>query len=64
MDGSHSTPLLFEKLPEINPEGSQSTDCEIKDAINSVYQNLDKLDSYISFLVRASILCYLIKFWK
>uniref|UniRef100_A0A0R0G8W9 Protein DGS1, mitochondrial n=1 Tax=Glycine max TaxID=3847 RepID=A0A0R0G8W9_SOYBN len=51
VDGSYSTPLLFEKLPEINQEGSQWTDCEIRDAINSVYQNLDKLDSYISFLV-------------
>ncbi|KAL5125671.1 Protein DGS1, mitochondrial [Glycine soja] len=51
VDGSYSTPLLFEKVPEINQEGSQWTDCEIRDAINSVYQNLNKLDSYISFLV-------------
>ncbi|KAJ1432094.1 Nuclear control of ATP synthase 2 [Sesbania bispinosa] len=51
VDGSYSIPLLFEKLPEINQEGSQWTDCEIRDAINSVYQNLDKLESYISFLV-------------
>ncbi|TKY57109.1 Nuclear control of ATPase protein 2 [Spatholobus suberectus] len=51
VDGRYSIPLLFEKLPEINQEGSQWTDCEIRDAINLVYQNLDKLDSYISFLV-------------
>ncbi|XP_020210284.1 protein DGS1, mitochondrial [Cajanus cajan] len=51
VDGSYSVPLLFEKMPEINEEGSQWTDCEMRDAINSVYQNLDKLDSYISFLV-------------
>ncbi|KAE9606266.1 putative nuclear control of ATP synthase 2 [Lupinus albus] len=51
VDGSYSIPLLFEKLPEINQEGSQWTDCEIKDAISSVYQNLNKLDSYISVLV-------------
>lgn len=57
VDGTYSTPLLFEKLPEINHEGSQWTDCEIRDAINSVYQNLDKLESYICFLVRASVLC-------
>ncbi|KAF1889189.1 hypothetical protein Lal_00024511 [Lupinus albus] len=50
VDGSYSIPLLFEKLPEINQEGSQWTDCEIKDAISSVYQNLNKLDSYISVL--------------
>lgn len=51
VDGSYSIPLLFEKLPEINQDGSQWTDIEIRDAINSVYQNLDKLDSYISALV-------------
>lgn len=64
VDGSYSIPLLFEKLPEINQEGSQWTDCEIRDAINSIYQNLDKLESYISSLVRASILCHLINFWR
>ncbi|RDX65265.1 Protein DGS1, mitochondrial, partial [Mucuna pruriens] len=51
VDWSYSIPLLFEKLPEINQDGSQWTDCEIIDAINMVYLNLDKLDSYISFLV-------------
>ncbi|XP_028803932.1 protein DGS1, mitochondrial [Neltuma alba] len=51
VDGTYSFPLLFEKLPEINHEGSQWTDCEISDAINSVYRNLHKLDSYISVLV-------------
>jgi hypothetical protein len=61
VDGTYSTPLLFEKLPEINQEGSQWTDCEIMDAINSVYHNLDKLESYICFLVRASILRF--SFW-
>lgn len=54
VEGSYSVPLLFEKLPEINQEGSQWTDCEIKDAINLVYQNLHKLDSYLSSIVRAS----------
>lgn len=56
VDGSYSFPLIFEKVPEINQDGSQWTDCEIRDAINSIYQNLDKLDAYISFLVRSSML--------
>lgn len=54
IDASYSFPLLFEKLPEVNQEGSQWTDCEIKDTINLVYLNLSKLDSYLSFLVRTS----------
>lgn len=55
VEGSYSFPLLFEKLPEINQEGSQWTDCEIRDAINLVYENLHKLDSYLSSIVRASV---------
>ncbi|XP_071706128.1 protein DGS1, mitochondrial-like [Rutidosis leptorrhynchoides] len=51
VDGSYSSPLLFEKLPDINQEGSQWTDCTIRDAINMVYLNLDKLDVYLSLLV-------------
>ncbi|KAI5433416.1 protein DGS1, mitochondrial isoform X1 [Lathyrus oleraceus] len=51
VDGTYSTPLMFEELPEINQDGSQWTDCEIRDAISSVYRNLDKLESYICFLV-------------
>ncbi|XP_071723110.1 protein DGS1, mitochondrial-like [Rutidosis leptorrhynchoides] len=49
--GSSSIPLLFDKLPEVNQEGSQWTDCEIRDAANVVYQNLDKLDLYLSRIV-------------
>ncbi|MCL7038791.1 hypothetical protein MKW94_002167 [Papaver nudicaule] len=49
---SNTHSLQFEKLPNINQEGgSQWTDCEIRDAINLVYQNLDKLNSYIAQLV-------------
>lgn len=62
VDGTYSIPLLFEKLPEINQDGSQWTDCEIRDAISSVYQNLDKLESYICSLVRA--LFYVYFWWK
>ncbi|KAJ9699022.1 hypothetical protein PVL29_007875 [Vitis rotundifolia] len=51
VDGSYSFPLVFEKLPDVNQEGSQWTDCEIRDAINLIYQNLYKLDSYLSILV-------------
>ncbi|KAL3518787.1 hypothetical protein ACH5RR_021376 [Cinchona calisaya] len=51
VDGSYSFPLIFEKLPEINQEGSQWTECETRDTINSIYQNLHKLDSYLSALV-------------
>ncbi|KAK9273459.1 hypothetical protein L1049_018269 [Liquidambar formosana] len=47
----YSFPLLFEKLPEVNQEGSQWTDCEVRDAINLIYQNLQKLDSHLSVLV-------------
>ncbi|WVZ12608.1 hypothetical protein V8G54_017138 [Vigna mungo] len=50
VDGTYSIPLLFEKVPEINQEESQWTDCETRNAINSIYQNLDKLDAYISLL--------------
>ncbi|KAL5766206.1 hypothetical protein ACOSP7_016823 [Xanthoceras sorbifolium] len=51
VDGSYSFPLLLEKLPEVNREGSQWTDCEIRDSLNLVYQNLHKLDEYISQVV-------------
>lgn len=64
VDGTYSLPLLFEKLPEINQDGSQWTDCEIRDAINSVYQNLQKLDAYISVLVRALLFCSHFGFWR
>ncbi|XP_058181998.1 protein DGS1, mitochondrial [Rhododendron vialii] len=51
VDGSYSFPLMFEKLPEVNQEGSQWTDCESRDAINLIYENLHKLDSYLADLV-------------
>ncbi|KAK6144122.1 hypothetical protein DH2020_020942 [Rehmannia glutinosa] len=51
VDGSYSCPLMFAKLPEVNQEGSQWTDCEIRDAINLIYENLHRLDSYLSLLV-------------
>jgi nuclear-control-of-ATPase protein 2 len=51
VDGNYSFPLMFEKIPEVNQEGSQWTDCEIRDSINLIYKNLQQLDSYISLLV-------------
>ncbi|EOY32949.1 Dgd1 suppressor 1 isoform 1 [Theobroma cacao] len=51
VDGTYSFPLLFEKLPEINQEASQWTDCEISDAINLIYRNLQELDSYLALMV-------------
>lgn len=43
--------LAFERLPEVSDENSQWSDCEIRDAINLVYQNLHKLESYLSTIV-------------
>lgn len=51
VEGSYSFPLVFEKLPEINQDGSQWTDCEIRDAINLISQNLEKLESHVCFIV-------------
>ncbi|XP_011090263.1 protein DGS1, mitochondrial isoform X2 [Sesamum indicum] len=51
VDGSYSHPLLFAKLPEVSQEGYQWTDYEISDAINLIYENLHRLDSYLSVLV-------------
>ncbi|KAM6576777.1 hypothetical protein CsatB_028614 [Cannabis sativa] len=52
IDETYSFPPLFEKLAEVNQEGPLWTDFEIKNAIDSVYQNLHKLESYISFTVQ------------
>lgn len=52
VDGSYSVPLIFAELPKVNQEGSQWTECEIKDTINLIYENLQRLDSYLSVLVR------------
>lgn len=52
VDGSYSLPLMFAKLPEVNQEGSQWTECEVTDAINLIHQNLSRLNSYLSAIVR------------
>ncbi|KAK6802652.1 hypothetical protein RDI58_000434 [Solanum bulbocastanum] len=51
VDESYSFPLIFEKLPEVNQEGSQWTDCETRDAINLIYQNVDRLNAYLAAIV-------------
>nr|GMD21431.1 protein DGS1, mitochondrial [Ipomoea batatas] len=51
VEGSYSGPLMFEKLPEVNRDGSQWTDSEVQDAINFINQNLQKLESYLSTIV-------------
>ncbi|XP_073313537.1 protein DGS1, mitochondrial-like [Primulina huaijiensis] len=51
VDGSFSVPLMFTKLPEVNQEGSQWTACETRDAISLIYENLHRLNSYLSVLV-------------
>lgn len=51
VDRSDSVPLRFEKVSEVMLEGSQWTGCEIRDAIDLIYQNLHKLDTYLSMLV-------------
>ncbi|KAK9673556.1 hypothetical protein RND81_12G174900 [Saponaria officinalis] len=48
---SNSSSLAFNKITEVEREGPQWTDGEIRDAIDLIYQNLQKLDSYISDVV-------------
>ncbi|KAK1293958.1 hypothetical protein QJS10_CPA16g01153 [Acorus calamus] len=50
-DESNSCALLFERLPGIDQERSQWTDCEVRDAINLIYENLQRLDSYLAFII-------------
>lgn len=59
VDGSTTFSLHFDKLAEINVERSKWTDCEIIDSINMIYQNLDRLDSYLSHLVSMVSLSFL-----
>ncbi|KAG9450593.1 hypothetical protein H6P81_010558 [Aristolochia fimbriata] len=51
MDKCNSLYLQLEKLPEIDQDRSQWTDCEVRDAINAVNKNLQRLDSYLSVLI-------------
>ncbi|KAK7344651.1 hypothetical protein VNO77_14531 [Canavalia gladiata] len=52
IDSENKIPLLLVTINDLNEFGEVPVaDYEIRDTLNSVYQNLDMLDSYISFLV-------------
>ena len=53
---NNSSTLVFNKMTEVLREPSQWTDGEIRDAIDIVYQNLKKLNLYISGVVRLPML--------
>lgn len=53
-------PLVFDRLPEVNEEGSQWTDCELTDAINLVHKNLEKLNSYLSVMVGVDVVYFIV----
>ncbi|KAL6009878.1 hypothetical protein ACLOJK_000309 [Asimina triloba] len=53
VDGNNTLLLHFDKLLPIDEERSQWTDCEITDAINMIYRNLQILDNHLSLLVFA-----------
>ncbi|KAK4772569.1 hypothetical protein SAY86_014344 [Trapa natans] len=48
---SLQNPPEFEKLPEVNQDGSHWIGSEIDDVINTIYRNLHKLDSYLAAVV-------------
>lgn len=60
IEGSYSIPLVFDRLSEVNEEGSQWTDCELTDAINLVHKNLEKLNSYLSVMVGVDIVYFIV----
>ncbi|XP_006650135.3 protein DGS1, mitochondrial-like [Oryza brachyantha] len=43
-----SSEILFERLPEIDYESSEWTEASSTDAISLIYQNLQKLDNFVS----------------
>ncbi|CAM0873230.1 unnamed protein product [Alopecurus aequalis] len=45
----NSSQLIFEKLPEVDVESPQWTEALSTDVITLVYQNLQKLDSFVSY---------------
>ena len=55
-DTCNSKALSFEKLPEIDTTRSPWTDTNTKSAIKLISQNLNTLESYISFVVSNSLL--------
>lgn len=51
MESGNSCALLFEKLPNMEYAQAQWTDTEIGDATSLIHRNLQRLDSYLSFMV-------------
>ncbi|PKA46274.1 hypothetical protein AXF42_Ash020025 [Apostasia shenzhenica] len=51
MESGKSCALLFEKLPSMENEQTQWNDTEIRDAASLIHQNLQRLDSYLSFIL-------------
>uniref|UniRef100_A0A452YQ71 Uncharacterized protein n=1 Tax=Aegilops tauschii subsp. strangulata TaxID=200361 RepID=A0A452YQ71_AEGTS len=50
----NSSQLIFERLPEVDVESPQWSEALATDAISLIYQNLQKLDSFISSQVSNS----------
>ncbi|XP_020587985.1 protein DGS1, mitochondrial isoform X2 [Phalaenopsis equestris] len=51
MESGNSCELHFEKLPNMEDEQTQWTDTEIRDSTSLIRRNLQRLDSYLSFML-------------
>lgn len=51
VDQNGSYVLHFEKIPEVDLEISQWTETNIRDTTDLIYQNIQRLESYLSFIV-------------
>ncbi|KAI0504069.1 hypothetical protein KFK09_015016 [Dendrobium nobile] len=51
MGSGNSCALLFEKLPNMEHLETQWIDTEIRDSTSLIHQNLQRLDSYLSFML-------------
>ncbi|KAL0916145.1 hypothetical protein M5K25_013634 [Dendrobium thyrsiflorum] len=51
MGSGNSCALLFEKLPKMEHVQTQWTDTEMRDATSLIHQNLQRLDSYLLFML-------------
>ncbi|KAJ6795017.1 protein DGS1, mitochondrial-like isoform X1 [Iris pallida] len=51
IEGGSLCALLFDKIPEMDQERSQWSVTEMGDAANLIYENLQRLDSYLSFIL-------------
>lgn len=51
VEGDSLLRLQFDKVPFVDKESSQWTAGELEDAVKLIYQNLSRLDSYLSLIV-------------